>query len=63
VLPVVAILAGEYGQHDMAMGVPCVLTRQGVEQVLVLEFDKEEKELFETSVQMVRKDLDKIPEL
>jgi malate dehydrogenase len=63
VLPVVAILAGEYGQHDMAMGVPCVLTRQGVEQVLELDFDKEEMELFETSVRMVRKDIEKIPEL
>ncbi len=62
VLPAVALLEGEYGQHDLAMGVPCVLSRQGVEQVLELEFNKEEMELFETSARTVRKDIEKIPE-
>lgn len=62
VLPAVALLEGEYGQHDLAMGVPCVISRQGVEQVLELEFSKEEMELFETSASTVRKDIEKIPE-
>jgi malate dehydrogenase len=61
VLPIVALLEGEYGLRDIAMGVPCVLSKQGVERVLELDFLDEEVTLFAASAQAVRKDIDKIP--
>ena len=61
VLPTVAILEGEYGQRDIAMGVPCVLSRKGVERVLELELLQEELEMFEASAEAVRVDIEKIP--
>jgi len=62
VLPTVALLQGEYGQRDIAMGVPCVLSRQGVERVLELDFLDEEMSLFEASARSVREDIEKIPD-
>lgn len=60
--PVVAILDGEYGQTDLAMGVPCVLSEQGVEQVLQLELTEDEMGLFEESARIVRADIERIPQ-
>jgi len=60
VLPTVALLEGEYGQRDIAMGVPCVLSEQGVERVLELDFLEDEMKLFETSARAVREDIEKI---
>ena len=61
VLPTVALLQGEYGQRDIAMGVPCILSRQGMEQILELDFLEEEMTLFEASAGAVRKDIAKMP--
>jgi malate dehydrogenase len=61
ILPTVALLEGEYGQRDIAMGVPCVLSGRGMEQVLQLDFLEEERSLFESSARAVREDIDKIP--
>ncbi len=60
--PVVAILDGEYGQTDLAMGVPCVLSEQGVERVLQLELTEDEMGLFEESARIVRADIERIPQ-
>ena len=61
VLPSVAVLNGEYGQRGIALGVPCVLSENGIEQVLELDLLEEEMELFESSARIVREDIDKIP--
>lgn len=60
VLPTVAVLQGEYDQRDIAMGVPCVLSGRGVEQVLELDFNEDEMTLFKASAQAVRLDIEKI---
>ncbi len=60
ILPCVAILDGEYGQSDIAMGVPVVLGQSGVEQVVELDLNQEEMESFSRSAEMVRVDLQKI---
>ena len=60
ILPVVALLDGEYGQQDLAMGVPCVLSEQGVERIVELDLDIGEWELFNTSAQTVRDDIARI---
>jgi len=57
ILPCVAVLDGEYGQDDVAVGIPAVLSRGGVERVIELPLTKEEAQLFSGSVSQVRSDL------
>lgn len=57
VLPTVAVLDGEYGQSDIAIGVPCVLGRKGMEQVIQLELNDSEQGYFDTSLANVRSEL------
>ncbi|MDE2088501.1 MAG: malate dehydrogenase [Gammaproteobacteria bacterium] len=59
ILPCVAILEGEYGQHDIAMGVPALLGAGGLEKVIELALNAQEAELFRRSVQHIRADLAK----
>ena len=61
ILPTVALLDGEYGQKDLAMGVPCVLSEQGVEKIIDLELNIDETKLFNQSAQTVREDIARIP--
>ena len=63
ILPSVAILDGEFNQHDLAMGVPCVLGDGGLESVIELEFNDEEKGLFDDSVAYIRNDLERLKAL
>ncbi|MEJ2061205.1 MAG: malate dehydrogenase [Gammaproteobacteria bacterium] len=57
VLPAVAILEGEYNAHDVAMGVPCVLGRNGLQRIIELELNDAERKMFEESLDGVRDDL------
>jgi len=59
-LPCVAILDGEYGHSDCAMGVPSILTRNGLEQVVELDLEDAEREEFEASLAAVRADLERL---
>ncbi len=45
-LGVCAYLDGEYGLKDICIGVPCRLGRQGIEKIIELDLNKEEKEAF-----------------
>jgi len=57
ILPCVAILDGEYGERDIAMGVPTVLAGNGVERVIELPLIAEESEALLRSVAMLRETL------
>ncbi|MDH5424848.1 MAG: malate dehydrogenase [Gammaproteobacteria bacterium] len=63
ILPSVAILDNEYGHHDIAIGVPTVLGKNGIEKVIELSFSKEEQVAFEQSVTMVKKDIETLKNL
>ena len=54
VLPVCAMLDGEYGQHNVALGVPVKLGYNGIEEIIELDLNKEEMELFNTSSNHVK---------
>lgn len=54
ILPAIAYLEGEYGQHDICAGVPIILGAGGVEKVLEIELTPEEQEAFQRSVDAVR---------
>ena len=60
ILPCVAMLDGEYGYHNIAMGVPVILGTRGMEKVVELPLTDNERELMEQSAQQVQKDLDSL---
>jgi malate dehydrogenase len=47
-------LEGEYDQHDIMMGVPVLLGKNGVEKILPLSLNETEKASFEKSAEAVR---------
>ncbi len=58
VFPVCALLNGEYGMKDIYLGVPVVLGKNGIEKIIEVKLDKEEKELLAASVKAVRSVMD-----
>ncbi|TCN22867.1 L-lactate dehydrogenase [Mesobacillus foraminis] len=55
ILTVSAYLDGEYGQSDIYIGVPAIVNRGGIREVLEFELSKEEQEQFQHSVQVLKK--------
>jgi malate dehydrogenase len=47
-------LEGEYGQNDICIGVPCIIGKNGVEQILDINLNDNEKGLFAKSADAVR---------
>ena len=43
ILPVSTMLSGEYGINEVCMGIPCIVGRNGIEQILEIPLDSEEK--------------------
>jgi malate dehydrogenase len=60
-LPCVVPLQGEYGQSDIAMGVPCLLAGNGLVRVVELELNDRESAAFAESAAGVREDIAKLP--
>lgn len=60
VLPCVAMLEGEYGEADIAMGVPCILSGRGMEAVVELDLNDTERADFARSVSAVRTDIERL---
>ena len=55
VLACACYLEGEYGVSGLYVGVPCILGAGGVEKVIEVELDGEERKLFDASLDHVRK--------
>ncbi len=47
-------LQGEYGYKDLFIGVPCVLGANGMEKVIVMDLNAEEKAMLDNSAKAVR---------
>ncbi|GIN98594.1 malate dehydrogenase [Siminovitchia terrae] len=54
VLPSIAYLEGEYGYEGIYLGVPTILGKDGIEQVIELELTAEEKAALDKSADAVR---------
>ncbi|WP_017187507.1 malate dehydrogenase [Alkalibacillus haloalkaliphilus] len=54
ILPSIAYLEGEYGYHDMYLGVPTILGGNGIEEVLELDLTEEEKQQLDKSADSVK---------
>ena len=58
IFPVCIKLEGDYGIKDCYLGVPVVLGKNGIEKVIELDLDKDEKALMESSRKAVREVMD-----
>ncbi|MCQ6278503.1 L-lactate dehydrogenase [Bacillus sp. EB600] len=54
ILTVSAYLDGEYGQKDVFIGVPAVIHRGGIREVLEIDLNEKEKEQFNHSVSVLK---------
>jgi len=48
------LLEGEYGQQDICLGVPCIIGKNGIEEIIDIKLDDNEKALFAKSADAVR---------
>jgi len=55
IIPVAAYLQGEYGVKGLFVGVPVVLGKDGVEQIIKIKLTPDEKKAFKNSVNAVKK--------
>ena len=55
VIPCSALVEGEYGQSDLCIGVPCLLGKNGIEKIVDIKLNDDEKALFAKSAEAVRK--------
>ncbi|MFQ5441089.1 MAG: malate dehydrogenase [Thermodesulfobacteriota bacterium] len=60
IIPCAAYLDGEYGMKDLFIGVPVKLGAKGVEEVIELELDSDQKEAFNASADAIRKLIGKL---
>jgi len=54
ILPCAAYLTGQYGVKDMYVGVPVVIGSTGVERIVEMQLNAEERAMFDASVKAVR---------
>ena len=61
VIPVSALLEGEYGVSDLCIGVPVVIGAGGVERVIELKLDSFEQDIFDKGVTSVKEAIKALP--
>ena len=54
VIPVATPLDGEYGQSNVSIGVPAVVGRKGVEKIIEIDLNQQEKEWFNKGADGIR---------
>ena len=54
ILPVSVLLEGEYGEQGVPAGVPCVIGKNGVEEILEISLTEKEKEQLHNSCNVIR---------
>jgi malate dehydrogenase len=54
VIPVATYLDGEYGHSDVTIGVPAIIGKNGVEKIIELDLNEEEKQVFGKGVENVK---------
>ncbi len=58
IIPSAVYLQGEYGYHDLFIGVPALLGSKGLEKVIEMQLNDEEKAMLEISAKAVRSVVD-----
>lgn len=60
IMPVSALLQGEYGVDGLFVGVPAIVGKNGVEKIIEIDLTPAEQEMFRKSVASVRKTADEV---
>ena len=60
IVPSCVLLTGEYGVNGLFIGVPVVLGKNGIEEVIEMDLTADEKEAFKNSVAPVQKTVDEV---
>ena len=63
ILPTVSILNGEYGHDQIAIGVPAVLGKNGMENIIDLDMNDEETAMFHNSANIVQSQIKLLKEI
>ena len=63
ILPCSAYLEGEYNVEGMCVGVPVIISKDGVEEIIELDLQSSEKDKFDNSVKAVRELVEKCGKL
>jgi len=58
IYPCCCLLTGEYGINNIYLGVPVILGKNGVEKIIELDLNAEEKELLDASAKAVKEVMD-----
>ncbi len=61
--PCSALLEGEYGLNDICIGVPCIIGKNGIEEIVSIDLDEAEANKLQTSADAVRKTNDLLEEV
>ncbi len=54
-IPCSVMLEGEYGQNDICLGAPCIIGKNGIEEIVKIDLTDAEKANIEASAEAVRK--------
>lgn len=60
ILPVSCLLNGEYGQSDLYIGVPAIVNRNGIKEVIEIELNDTEREQFNHSASVLRRSIESL---
>ena len=55
IMPASVLLQGEYGQHDVHCGVPCLIGKNGIEKIIELPLTEEEQQMLNKSCEVIKK--------
>ncbi|MFJ8066324.1 L-lactate dehydrogenase [Psychrobacillus sp. NPDC096426] len=60
ILPVSAYLGGEYGHNDIYVGVPAIINRQGLREIVEIDLNTDEKEKLASSINILKSVMDQL---
>lgn len=60
-IPCSCLLEGEYGEKDLCIGVPAIIGKNGIERIIELDLNEEERVLFAKSAAAVHKTNEALP--
>jgi len=63
VFPICCYLTGEYGLNDIYLGVPAIIGKNGIEQIIEVKLSDDEKELLNASANSVKSVMDVLDEM
>lgn len=59
VIPASVLLNGEYGMNGVACGVPCVIGKNGIEDIIELPLNDKEREQFEYTCKVIKENINR----